>query len=289
MDWFGPALLTALFSATEIALIKRFAGDRTPLEMIAFPLAYSLPFFLLLLPLLPAPDLHPEFWSAALLLLPFNLLGMTLSYWAVRVSPLSLTMPLLAFTPLIIIMTGLLILGEIPNRWGLVGIGSVVVGSYVINLRSGGGLSFFAPFRAMVRERGPLLMLLAATVYGFTGVWGKKLILLSSPLHAGTYFFLLQNSTFTLAFLLASRGRPGALFQRPGAGVLIGAVFFAHILFHFMAISMTQASYMIAIKRLNGLFGVLYGGMLFKEKDMGRRLTGALLMAVGAGLIVLWG
>jgi drug/metabolite transporter (DMT)-like permease len=287
--WFSLALLTALFSATEAALIKRYAGDRPPLEMIALPLAYSLPLFMLSLPLLPEPELLPGFWPAALLLLPLNILGMALSYWAIKISPLSLTMPFLALTPLIIIFTGFLILGELPNSWGVAGIGAVVVGSYVLNLKSGGQRSLLDPFRAMARERGPILMLLAATVYGFTGVWGKQLILLSSPLHAGAYYFLLQNITFTAAFLLSGQGRSGRLFSRPAAGLLIGTVFFAHIFCHFLAISMTQAAYMIAVKRLNGLFGVLYGAALFRETDIRQRLAGAALMAAGAGLIALWG
>ena len=289
MSWFGLALLTALFSATEAALIKRFAGDRSPLEMIAFPLVYSLPFFLVLLLLLPAPHLLPGFWPAALLLLPFNLLGMLLSYWAIRISPLSLTMPFLSFTPVLIMVTGFFILAELPNSWGVAGILAVTAGSYVINLKAGNGHSILAPFRAMVRERGSLLMIFAAAVYGFTGVWGKKLILLSSPLHAAAYYFLLQGASFTLALALAGRGRPGALLQRPLSGVLIGAVFFAHVFCHFLAISMTQAAYMIAVKRLNGLFGVFYGGVLFRETDLLPRIAGAVLMAAGAGLIALMG
>ena len=42
-------------------------------------------------------------------------------------------------------------------------------------------------------------------------------------------------------------------------------------------------------KFLSGLFGVIYGGVLFKEKHMGTRLAGAFCMSLGAALIALMG
>jgi len=53
---------------------------------------------------------------------------------AIRSSPLALTLPYLAFTPVFVALTGLLVLGErIPPR-GLAGIGLVVLGAWMLNL-----------------------------------------------------------------------------------------------------------------------------------------------------------
>jgi len=46
---------------------------------------------------------------------------------------------------------------------------------------------------------------------------------------------------------------------------------------------------MISIKRLSILFGLLYGALIFKEQNIGVRLTGATLMLSGAVLIVIKG
>jgi drug/metabolite transporter (DMT)-like permease len=46
---------------------------------------------------------------------------------------------------------------------------------------------------------------------------------------------------------------------------------------------------MIAIKRLSVLFGVIYGGVLFREAHMRIRLFGAVLMLAGTVLILLFG
>jgi len=52
---------------------------------------------------------------------------------------------------------------------------------------------------------------------------------------------------------------------------------------------MAKAAYMIAIKRLSVLFGVLYGGMWFQERRIGIRLAGAGLMVSGAVVILFFG
>jgi uncharacterized membrane protein len=44
----------------------------------------------------------------------------------------------------------------------------------------------------------------------------------------------------------------------------------------------------IAIKRMSIIIVVLYGAFVFGEKDMVRRLFGALLMVAGAVMIVLF-
>jgi drug/metabolite transporter (DMT)-like permease len=45
---------------------------------------------------------------------------------------------------------------------------------------------------------------------------------------------------------------------------------------------------MISIKRTSSIFSVLYGHFLFKEKNIRERLIGAIIMLVGAALIILF-
>jgi len=44
----------------------------------------------------------------------------------------------------------------------------------------------------------------------------------------------------------------------------------------------------IAIKRMSIIIIVFYGGFVFREKEMLRRFSGALLMVAGAVMIVLF-
>lgn len=280
MLWFTLSLLTAFFSATEAAFAKRWFGERDVLTMSAYVLAYSSP--LMLLPLLlspPAPG--PGFWQTFFLILPFNLAGTLLYMGAINLSPLSLTMPYLSVTPLGTLLAGMFFLGEFPDGWGLLGVLSVVGGSFVLNLEKNAGFSLTAPFKAIVRERGSLYMLLAALIFGLTSALGKRMILQSSPAFACSVFPLTHN-LILLALIFGSRKvKPRVLLERPGKGVLVGVFVFLHLSFHYWAVSLVAAAYMISIKRLNGLFAVLYGRILFNEDNFRNRLLGAALMSVG--------
>jgi len=55
-----------------------------------------------------------------------------------------------------------------------------------------------------------------------------------------------------------------------------------------IAISLTQVAYMISIKRLSLLMGVLFGYLFFKETNIRERFVGTLLMIIGFALIVLF-
>jgi hypothetical protein len=54
-----------------------------------------------------------------------------------------------------------------------------------------------------------------------------------------------------------------------------------------LAIQQVEVAYMIAVKRLSLVFGILYGAVLFKEPGLGHRLPAGGLMLAGVGLILL--
>lgn len=288
MLWFPLALATAIFNATEAALVKLWLSDLRPLELTALPFLYLAPIMGVVLLVIDIPALGPGFWPLFLILLPLNAVGVLLHFRAIWLSPMSLTMPFLAFTPAFVILTGFLFLGEQLHPLGILGIAAIVVGGYVLG-RSGRDHSLLGPLKALARERGSLYMFGASLVYAFCSVMGKKLILLSSPLFMGGFFFLVFGTGLTLALLALGLVRPRVLVQRPLHCSAIGLILAGHVICHHLSISMVAAAYMMSIKRLNAVFSVLYGWLLFKEEDIRYRLTGAALMTVGAAVIVLWG
>lgn len=289
MLWFFLSLATAFMAATEGAVIKGFLSDLKPLELAAYPLFYSLPIFLVAVLLTPHTQLQPGFWSNLFILLPLNLLGYCLYVNGVALSPLSLSLPFLAITPAVTILTGFLFLGEEPSLYGLIGIAAIVMGSYILKIESAKPGELLQPFKAIFKERGTVLVLLAAVIFAFNAVFGKVLILHSNPVYAMCIFFLIHNTVFIAAVVLTRKVSLAALLKRPGPGILAGIVMFGHVTFHFQAIALAQAAYMIAVKRLSGLFGVIYGGLVFKEEHIGSRLAGAACMSMGAALIALLG
>jgi uncharacterized membrane protein len=89
--------------------------------------------------------------------------------------------------------------------------------------------------------------------------------------------------------LIAGKTRFGRLTRFPLKGAVAGGLLFGHALCHGWAISMTKAVYMIAVKRLSILFGVIYGGLFFNERHVLYRMVGTGLMVAGAAVVTLKG
>lgn len=249
---------------------------------------YSLPFLLVTLPFIPVPELDGVFWWTVCILVPLDTLAFYLYMRAIKLSPLSLSIPFLSFTPVFMIGTGFFILGEIPNKWGVAGIGLVVAGSYTLHageVRHG----YLAPFRAIFKEPGSWLMLIVSLLYSVLAVLGKKAIQHSSPLFFGFFFLAALNLLTLILFPLLAKIQWGALLRMPRKGVWVGLMLYLHIVFHSLAISMVKAVYMISVKRMSILFSVVYGWLLFNESEISDRMLGAFLMFLGVVCITVWG
>lgn len=199
---------------------------------------------------------------------------------ALKVSPLSLTLPFLAFTPAFIIVTGWILLGEKISVSGILGIFLIVIGSYCLNLshiREG----FFAPLIAIFKEPGPRLMLLVSFIYSITAVIGKIGILHSNPYFFGITYFIALTILVTSFAPLVPGIKIGGLTGSPLKGLILGAAQALMIFSHTLAISYIHAAYMVSIKRTSLLFGILYGAFWFKEEKIGERLFGASIMISG--------
>jgi uncharacterized membrane protein len=61
----------------------------------------------------------------------------------------------------------------------------------------------------------------------------------------------------------------------------------AMVVTHFYAIEHIEVAYMIAVKRISLLFGLLYGAWLFKETGLLKNLVAGMLMVLGVFLIVM--
>lgn len=289
MLWFFFALGTAFFSALEAALTKRLLGHLSRDNMVACLLGWSWPIFAAYIIMMGWQPLGATFWLSLGVILPVNMAGTVIQYEAIRSAPLSLTMPFLAFTPAFMILTGFVVLGEVPSLPGCIGIAFVVAGSWVLNARLAGKGALLEPFRAMFRVRGSRLALVASIIWAFSAVLSKNMAQAGDPLYAGAMFFTIHNGVMVVGLLATRRASARDMLRHPLSGLAVGLTLAAHIACHFSAIVLVNAAYMVAVKRLNGVISVLFGGMLFRDSDLRSRLAGAAVMSTGAGIIVLFG
>lgn len=288
MTWFFLAFATAVCSAVEVALAKRWYGDLHPVEMLGVQLFFSLPFLALGYLFIEMPPLQPGYWTTFSILLPVNVLASFLVFAGVKYSPLSLTVPFQALTPLVALVPAFFILGEVPSWLGLSGILLVVAGGYVLNLETVRGDGIWGPMKAIARERGTRYMLGAAVLFGLAAVQGKDLSLKSSVLWAALTFFTAHNLVIIGIIAATRAGGIKRLCSLYKPGLLIAVIWAVHIYCHFTAVMEVDVAYMISIKRLNGLIAVLLGGVLFREANMLQRLMGAACMSAGAGVLAIW-
>ena len=287
MIWFFLSLTAALSIAARDVSIKTFE-ELTPQEIAILELFWAVPLFLSGCLLVDIPPLDRIFWLNFILSIPINFLAYILYLYAIKISPISLTVPFLAFTPVFMILTAFLILGETINFWGGLGIGLIVFGGYILHYRAQ-QKNLLAPFTAFLQEKGSWFMLIVAILYAFAAVIGKKAILHSSPLFFSYFFFLVFNITVLAAIVMSGRQDWRKIGRNTPRGLWLGILLMIHISFHGLGIAISKAVYMVAVKRSSILFSVLLSWLVLKETEIKYRGFGALLMFVGMLFIILLG
>ena len=286
MLWILLSLLTALSVSAQDTWVKKCFSGMTTYEMAAYPLIYSLPLFVVSIAFVPVPVFGSDFAWAFAVSLPLNAVGFLLYMKAIKISPLSLTVPYLAFTPVFMLFTGYIFLNEIPGPRGIVGILTICCGGYILNIDPV-RWRLLAPFRAVFHETGSWIMLIVAFVYSFTSVIGKKAILNSSPLFFGVSFFITFNLCLICLMRVTGKIRFATFRKSPVNGFISGIFLYLQTLLHCLAVSLIEAAVMISVKRLSILFSILLGKAVFKERHASIRFSGALLMLAGTLLITL--
>jgi uncharacterized membrane protein len=285
--WIPLSLLSAFTLATSDAFTKKALETCNEYLVAWFRLIFSLPIFFAVLVLLPWPSLTHQFFKAFLITLPLEIVSIILYIKALKLSPLSLTLPFLSLTPVFAIVTSYAVLGEEMPLQGMAGILFLAIGSYVLHLHElRDGIS--EPMKAIAREKGSVLMILVAFIYSVTSALGKMAIIHSSPLFFGaTYMISLTLFLAPVALWKGRRDMNDFIARRYYRGTIIPGVFYAlMVASHMTAINLTNVAYMISVKRTSVLIGVLYGYFLFRERHIKERLAGAIIMSIGFFMIV---
>lgn len=284
--WIIYSLLTAITLATSDSLTKRALASRNEYFVAWARLVFALPVFIVSLIYVGIPPLDSTFWIAVVCALPLELAAMILYTRALKVSPISKTVPFLALTPLIIIVTSYIILGEKVSSAGALGILLMAVGSYTLNIHKMRD-DLLAPIRAIVREKGCVMMIAVASIFSITATLGKMAIDHSSPIFFGSFYFILLTIVYTPIAYKMNNGDIAIKRKDIIPLASIGLTFSLMIMFHMTAMSMTKVAYMISVKRTSLLFSIIYGHFLFKEEKIPEKAAGGLIMLTGFILIVL--
>lgn len=283
--WIFYSLLTAFTLATSDALTKRVLASHNEYFVAWIRLLFTLPVLVPFLFLIDIPALDRTFWIVTFSALPLEIAAMILYTKALKVSPISVTMPFLALTPLFLIIMAYVIVGERVSMYGAAGIVLMALGSYTLNLHKMNH-ALLEPVRAIFRERGSVMIVFVAFIFSITASLGKVAIEHSSPIFFGSFYFVLLTALFTPIALVKNRGALNVSKKDILPLSAIGITFALMIIFHMLAMSLTNVAYMISVKRTSLLFSILYGRLLFREERIAERMVGATIMLIGFVCIV---
>lgn len=205
---------------------------------------------------------------------------------ALQVSPMSLCIPFMAFTPVFLIPMGYLVVGELPASIKLLGVCLIVIGSLIMHRRMF-ATGWSAPIRAIVKEKGSRYILLVAFILSVTNPIEKRLILMSDPL-TQAFAYGLGLCIFFAALAWIRRADCGIVMRKTaGWAVLAGIMDAAALLLQLFTFSYLAVVITISIKRAGIVLAVLAGWLIFREREIADKLIAASVMLGGVLILYL--
>lgn len=224
----------------------------------------------------------PDFWWVLTLDGGLNALAFYFYARAFRYGDASLVAPIMLVTPVLLLVTSPIMLGEHVPPVGAVGVITTVGGSYFLGKSlSGGGM--IASFTALARHTGVQSMFLTALIWSVTanldkiGVQSAPILVWSASISSIIALY------FVGFWIVTPKKKPAREQWRatiPGLGNAVG------IVLHVYALTILFVPYVIAIKRLSAALTVVLSGKLFGE-NIQERLAGVGIMLLGTVLMAL--
>ena len=256
------------------------------------------------------PVIDSRYWTAALATGLLNAATIPLMLKAYEVGEFSSVFSMSLLTPVFLLFTSFAQLGEAPSFLGAAGVILIVLGLWVIaSTREHRAAPHFA--------LGNWLAVLVAFLWSISSNFDKLTARYSSPFFApvgtyaiiaaalGLYLFarhrrlIVYNDVYNdvrheagEASVSAQRVPDSRLRLLPGVPpfavlAITGLTFAASSVVHNAALLLGFVAYTIAIKRLGVIFGVFWGWLFFREKNIRRKLLGSLVAIAGVVIIVL--
>jgi drug/metabolite transporter (DMT)-like permease len=304
MFWAFLAGIAACTNATYFIINKKFLEQLNAYRLAAAGFLCSGIILLILSYIHGIPVIGPGFTGAVLVSTLLNIIGTILIFRALSSSDISLSIPMLSFTPLFLVGTSAFFLGEFPSSVGILGILVIVSGSYILNTDAG-HKRVTDPFRAMVSHPAVLGILIVAFLYAVSINFDKIVLLNTDPYFGIGVECLLLGCSFSVIAVTEWYGylppflrapvplramdgvqNPAPLWYLAVAGILGGSLIAVEVVAINTAFLLQIVPYVMAIKRMSILLVVLYGTLIFHEKEIARRIAGAGLMVLGAILIL---
>lgn len=289
MLWQVFAFLSAIFGSASAIIEKKTLFQEHAMEFSAVlgvvNATLALPFFFFVhFRLLTVSNIFIILLAAVL-----SSFGFLFTARAVRHMELSVTSPLMVLAPAFTAILALLFLNEKLSIFQWSGIGTLTIGSYILQLES--GQKMFEPFENFAKSKYIHYLLLGLLFYAFSSLVDRHAL---STLHIEVPAYMAFLHLFMAIIFLGMisfyydgfKGIQNGLEKSGKYLVTISLLTLAYRLAQIIAMKLYFAGPVIAIKRTSSLFTTIIGGEIFQEKNLFRKAIACMVMIVGVILVV---
>jgi drug/metabolite transporter (DMT)-like permease len=185
------------------------------------------------------------------------------------------------FGPLFVPLLAVLLIHEQLSMLGICGISLVIIGIYIIHLRSFSGQSFLEPFLAFRGGASLWALCTGGTIAGYSLVDKVGVSIVYPPV----YIYLMTGITWLLLSIYVLLKERMLLIEEwrinKNSILLVGfLVLFTYMLILF-AFRISKVSYVVAVREVSIVFSAYYGIIWLGEQHGRQKLVGAILIALG--------
>ena len=288
MDWYFFAIISAIFFG-----IRMIVEKKTLLKAHALEMSTVLSIFIFFLFFVFFNKINFSISADLALLIFFSSVLATFAFLflakGIRHMDVSITAPLLNFSPALVALLAYFFLGERLNTLQFSGIGLVVLGAYFLEVEK----PFKNPLRPLLhlfKSKYTQYLFLSMLIYSFVSILDKVILARTDKF---TYLFFVQFFIMINFIVLINLLHDGFKGINHGIKSTGKWVFFLAIIFiiqrtaYLAAVSMVAVSLAFPIYRAGTLFSTLLGGQLFHDKHRMHRTIACLIMVSGAILVVI--
>jgi drug/metabolite transporter (DMT)-like permease len=290
MMWFVVAMVSALLSAFAAITQKKVLFNLGALEfsflLSIVNLLFSIPFFFFI-------DYSTINTINLSILFAKSIIGVA-AFQCVMISlknlEISNALPLLALTPGFVAVFAFIFLGESLKSIEVLGLVFLIAGTFI--LESKNFKEVLSPSHLFNKSRYHKYIILALLLFTASSILDKVLLikLNLSPISITAFQHIFFAALFSITYLVFTKKKEVAIVNVKKDQIawiaLISVLTIGYRYTQIVAVSLASVALVIAIKRTSVFWATIIGGNLFKDKDILKRSIAAVLILIGAILIL---
>jgi len=296
MLWILLALCTAILKSLSEVAWKFFTKENSKnshIDEMSLALWWRFFSLIILLPLfffIPLETLSGKMCIVLILSSIFNTIGLITTLKAIKYWDLSVVWPLSSLTIPLLVITGFLIIWELPNIYGILWITCIFFWTYFLQIAKSQGWILW-PIYALFEDKWAKYMIITSILWSLTAsldkLWIVEYWVLLWLLYTNIVMFFL--AIIYAYFYHRYSFQEIIKIQNIKKISFITTLTWVSIVIQLFALKYTLAIYVIAIKRASWIFSVIFWALFFKEKNIIQKFIAASIMLIWVWIITILG